>query len=253
MKMKSIKHTLIAGLLVTIVGLGCANGSTQNNGESDQGGEPKTKTIKIKKGQVLDFLNAIRKPDTDDAMNEYFGKVFPPAQNYGFKLDATFVTIAPPTQGNYHAQFFGVSSWVNEEGRTKWDDHKMEYDYKQARREIWSVFNLAFYKDLKEDIEFTVSDDKLYVITSYWIDNMKSFQKAKNKTTHNMVAKGGKEILSIGKGESPLGYHYEPDVITITEWETQEAFDAYLANNNISTKENGVKNVQQLKTQALLQ
>lgn len=251
--MKRIKNTLLASLLVSVVGLGYANVNSPINGSGEQNAEPKTKTIKIKKDQVLDFLNAIRKPETDDAMNEYFGKVFPPAQNYGFKLDVTFATIAPPTQGNYHAQFFGISSWVNEEGRTKWDNHKMEYDYKQARREIWSVFNLAFYKDLKEDIEFTVSDDKLYVITSYWIDNMKSFQKAKNKTTHNMVAAGGKQILSIGKGESPLGYQYEPDVITITEWETHEAFDAYLAENNISTKENGVKNVQQLKTQALLQ
>jgi len=251
--MKSIKHTLIAGLLVSIVGLGYANGNTQNNGGDDKKTDPKTKTIKISKGQVLDFLNAIRKPGTDDAMNEYFGKVFPPAQNYGFKLDVSFVTIAPPTQGNYHAQFFGVSSWVNEDGRKKFDNHKMDFDYKQARREIWSVFNLAFYKDLKEDIEFTVSDDKLYVITSYWVDNMKAFKKAKNNTTHNLVAAGGKQILSIGKGESPLGYYYEPDVVTITEWDTHEAFDAYLANNNISSKENGIKNVQQLKTQALLQ
>jgi len=225
-----------------------------NLNAQDEGLTPKTKTIKIKKGQVLDFINAIRKPGTDDARNEYFGKVFPPAQNYGFKLDATFVTIAPPTQGNYHPQFIGVSSWANEEGRKKFDDHKMDYDYKHARREIWSVFNLAFYKNLKEDIEFTVSDDKLYVITTYWIDDMVAFEKAKNKSTHNMVAAGGKEIMSIvGKGESPLGYYYEPDVIYITEWETHESFDDYLKNNNISSKENGIKNVQQLKTQALLQ
>ncbi len=215
---------------------------------------PKTQKVIINKGQVLDFLNAIRKPGTDNAMNEYFGEVFPPAQKYGFKLDVTFVTIAPPTQGNYHAQFFGVSSWTNKEGRNKFENHKMDFDYKQARREIWSVFNLSFYKNLKKDIEFTVSDDKLYVITAYWIDDMAAFEKAKNKSIHNMVAAGGKEMMSIiGKGESPLGYYYEPNAIYITEWDTHESFDNYLKKNNISSKENGVRNVQQLKTQALLQ
>jgi heme-degrading monooxygenase HmoA len=251
--MKRIKNTLLASLMLTVIGIGSVNSNPQSKGPGDPDAEPKSKTIKINRGQVLDFLNAIRNPGTDDAMNEYFGKVFPPAQQYGFKLDATFVTVAPPTQGNYHAQFFGVSSWTSKESRAKWDNHKMDYDFKQARREIWSVFNLVYYKNLKDDIEFTVSDDKLYVITSYWIDDMKAFKKASNKTTHSLVAAGGKKILSIGKGESPIGYQYEPDVITITEWETHEAFDQYLVNNNISTKENGVKNVQQLKTQALLQ
>lgn len=251
--MKKFKHTLIAGLLVSIVGLGCANGTSQSNNEGDPDSEPKTQTIKINKGQMMDVLSAIRNPETDESRDEYFGKVFPPATKNGFKMHGTFLTVAPPTQGNFHAQFFGIMSWPNTEGRNKFQEEakSMDYDYKKARKSIWSVFNLTFYEDLKEDVEFTVREDKIYVITSYWVDDMKAFKKSKKEASPKMKKAGGKLTLLLGKGESPMEYLYEPDVMSITEWDSQEAFDKYLAENNNSTRENGIKNVNQWKTQFL--
>lgn len=211
--------------------------------------DPQKQTVTINKGQVLDVLSAIRKPDTDEALNNYFSNVFPSAQQNGFKIDAQFIPIAPPTQGNYHPDFFSLMSWPDSESQDKFRQaaKKLDYKYHDARKEIWSVFNLTSYEQLEENIEFTVTEGKVYVITAYWVDDMESFRKAKEKGSSKLEKAGGSLKLVLGKGHSPMGYVYEPNVISITEWENEEAFDKFIQNSKSGNE--GVTNINQWKTQ----
>ena len=126
-----------------------------------------TKTVSFEKGQVIDILSLIKKPSTDDALNEYFQKVFPAAQKNGFKIDAQFVPVGPPTQGNYQPDFYSLMSWPTAESRDNFlsTAKEMPYDYLAARKKIWSVFNLTQYEALDEALELEVRSDKIYVVT----------------------------------------------------------------------------------------
>ncbi len=242
-----IKHLLLAIVLTFSIGM-------SNVLNAQTGGETtKTKTITIKKGNSLDLLTAIRNPDTDDALNTYFGHVFPPATKHGFKVDASFVPISAPTKGNFHTNFVSFMTWPNKESRNSFskEAEKLSYDYLSERRKIWSVFNLTEYENLKEDLEFTVSSDKVYVVTAYWVNDTQSFRNAKNNASKKMKAAGGKFVALLGSGKSPSGYLYEPDVISITEWDNSETFNAYLKSTNQEVNDAGTRNVNQWITKFL--
>lgn len=215
----------------------------------------KSKTITIKKGQRVDLLTGIRKPGTDEILNNYFGQIFPIASKYGFKVDGTFLTVAPPTKGNFHSSFLSVMSWTDPNGPDKFRNEakKLSYDYVAERRNIWSVFNLTEYSEIEKDIEFTVSSDKVYVITAYWLEDADAFRAAKKEAGPKMQAAGGKKTVLFGKGKSPNGYLYEPDVISITEWETKESFEKYHKSTDPKVNDAGVRNVNQWITQFLFQ
>ena len=244
-----IKHVLLVIVLSISFGIS-TNLNAQTNGDA-----PKTKTITIKKGYSLDLLTAIRNPETDDALNTYFGHVFPPASKHGFKVDASFVTISTPTKGNFHTNFVSLMSWPNKESRNNFarEAEKLSYDYLSERRKIWSVFNLTEYENLQKDLEITVSSDKVYVITTYWINDNEAFRNAKQNASKKMKAAGGKFVTLLGKGKSPSGYLYEPNVISITEWDNSETFKAYIKSSNPEVNDAGTTNVNQWITKFLFQ
>ena len=211
----------------------------------------KTKTITIKKGQSLDLFFGNRKPNTDEALGIYFNKVIPPASKLGFKVDGSFITTEPPTRGNFHSDFMSVMSWPNSEARNQFfkDFEKVDYDFTAERRKIWSVFNFVEYSKLEKDINFVVSSDKTYVVTTYWIEDGKNFETAIKNIRSTMKTMEGKLLMQVGKGHSPNGYLYEPDLITITEWESPETFKKFLKSIDSSKDIAGTKNVNQWITQ----
>jgi hypothetical protein len=216
--------------------------------------QTKHKQIVIKKGQSVDFLSAIQKPETNDLREEYFKYVFPPASKQGFKLDVSFVPIAPPIKGNYHPQFISLSSWLTTEGKNNFlaEAHKSmgAYDFLEARKKIWSQFNMTEYDDIEKNIEFGVSSNKIYVITAYWIEDFAKFKKAKEASSMKLKKGGGKLVALLTGGDSPDGYYYKPNVISITEWDTVDVFQ-----NFIKTKtkyDEGTVNVHQWITKPLL-
>lgn len=214
--------------------------------------QSKTGTITIRKGQSLDFLSGIRKPGTDELLNTYFSKVLGSAAQYGFKVDASFLSVIPPTKGNYHASFISLSSWSQASKRDEFikDAAKWSYDYVTERRKIWSVFNLTQYDNLKEDIELTVDSDKIYVFTAYWVKDRRSFEAASKRNLQKIKSAGGKQLLMLESGTSPSGYFYNPDVITMTEWKSMEAFTEY-KNTIGKTDETGTLNANQWVTRFL--
>ncbi len=242
-----IKHVLLV--------IAFSLGTFTNLNAQDKGQAPKTKTISIKKGQSLDLLNGIRKEGTDEALKEYFGEVFPPAGKHGFKIDGSFITIDIPTKGNYHSNFLSIMSWPGEHARNNFfkESKNMTYDFNHERKYIWSVYNFTEYGNLDQGIEFTVSSDKVYVITHYWVNDMTAFQNAKKNASSKMKAAGGTLKMLLGKGNSPTGYLYEPDVISITEWNSSDAFKKYLKSTDEAVNDAGTKNVYQWITKFLFQ
>lgn len=214
--------------------------------------EVKTKKIVIKKGQSVDMLAMIQSPGTEEALQKYYAEVFPAAVKNGFKSEGQFITIAPPSKGNFHPAFAGIMSWPNEEGRENFltEAAKLSYDYIGERRNIWSVFNLTQYSNIDKDIEFTVSSDKIYVFSAYWLENGAAFQKERNNSISEMEKAGGKLLLNLGKGKSPKGYLYEPDVYSVEEWDSVESFENYKKSVG-SEQNNGIKNENQWITKFL--
>lgn len=214
--------------------------------------EVKTKKIGIKKGQSVDFLAGIQNTGTEEALQKYYAEVFPPAVKNGFKSEGAFITIAPPVKGNFHAAFVGIMSWPNEDGRENFltEAAKLSYDYIAERRNIWSVFNLTQYSNIDKDIEFTVSSDKVYVISAYWIENAAVFQKERTQSISEMEKAGGKLLVDLGKGKSPKGYLYEPDIYSVEEWDSIESFENYKKSVG-SEQINAIKNENQWITKFL--
>lgn len=226
----------------------------ENNKMDTTTTEVKTKTITIKIGQSVDLLTGIQKPGTEEALQKYYAEVFPTAVKNGFKSEGAFVTIASPVRGNFHPSFVGIMSWPNEEGRENFlsGASKLSYDYIAERRNIWSVFNLTQYSKIDKDIELKVSSDKVYVVSAYWFENGNAFEKHRKKIIPEMEKAGGKLLVKLGRGKSPKGYLYEPDMYTIEEWGSLESFEKYRQAAKSEDYE-GVRNENQWVTKFLFQ
>ena len=67
---------------------------------------------------------------------------------------------------------------------------------------------------------------KFNVMTAYWMDegSQKDFSE---DWLEKVEAKGGTTSLTLIDGTSPYGYYYNPDFLTITSWESKEAFEVF--------------------------
>ena len=114
------------------------------------------------------------------------------------------------------------------------------------------MFNLTQYSNIDKDIEFTISSDKIYVISAYWLENGASFQKDRNNSILEMEKAGGKLLVNLGKGKSPKGYLYEPDIYSVEEWASVESFEKY--RKSVGSKQNNaIKNENQWITKAIFE
>ena len=245
-----IKTTaLLSALIIAPIGDATASRERQNEAENYQ-----STTVRIEEGNVIDLISGIRKAGTEELQRNYFSQVGPLAGKHGFRFNGTFVIEGPPTKGNYEPDFFGISSWpgVNNRNQFRSDAQEGDYDYISERRKIWSVFKLTEYGSRNEPLEFTLRSDKVYVITTYWIDDLDAFRAAKRNASVGMQAAGGKfTALITGRGHSKSGYLYEPDVVSITEWSSREEFERYNQSLDHSVSDAGVGNVYQWVTRFL--
>ncbi len=213
----------------------------------------KSRTIKIEAGQKLDMLTAILKPGAAEKRNVYFSKVFPLANQHGFKLDISFIPIGVPVRGNYQPDFISFMSWPSHENHKAFKKEvkqMKDYSMTEARRDIWSVFNLTHYNNLEENLEFTVYEDKIYVFTAYWIEDMDQFIKAKQRGKKVMERFKGKLVSLLGQSTSPDGYFYQPDMVSVTEWDSVEVFQEFLKHRDNENGDAGSINVNQWMTRA---
>ena len=213
--------------------------------EATEAAETNEAIYAYEKGQALDILFLASKPDTQDQLKDYFQAVFPIAQAAGYQPLPGFKLSQAPTQGNYHPSQLVLATWKDRASRAKAmvDIEAAVPDFHQRRREIWSSFAMTVY-EIKEDTSFTAYSDRLYVLTAYWAKESGSFRSFKRAWRKKAQAKGGAVQLELEDGFSPFGYRHDPDYLTITEWESREAFDSFYA-DNLAMDHSAVEHVNQ--------
>ncbi len=198
--------------------------------------QSKIKSYTFKKGEVLDILLLSQKPKADSLFKNYVKTAFPLAIKMSYKGLPGF-KVENYTQGNLQPQSLILGKWNSKEKREKFitDIENVVPDFQQQRRDIWSLFNLTYYE--MPEITFEINKDKYNVVTAYWQKEGKSFTQFKKKWLQKSSNKGGKTILELTNGKSPLGYYYQPDYFVITQWENKTDFEAFHKENLIMNHE----------------
>lgn len=215
--MKSTKTVLLVALLFTLML------DTQSQ----------VKSYSLKKGQALDLLFFSTNPDAKETMDRYFKRAIPEAIKNGYLPQKGFKISQSPLQGNYWPETLIIGLWKDFEQREQFtnDIIKDVPDFHEMRREIWTSFNLTYWK-IAEDKDFTVDSEKFNVLTAYWSKG-NSFEEFNKKWLKEAKKSGGRIVLELTDGTSPFGYYYDPDYVTITEWDSKEAFDSFNEKNKL--------------------
>lgn len=212
-------------------------------------GQGKVRAFDLKKGQVFDILLLNYSPDIEDAKQRYFKEAFPIATKNGYQPGAGFAVKEMPTQGNYHPELLVTGTWPSladrEAGVVALETELG--DFHEQRRTIWSSFNVTYY-ELPQDISFTIDPEKYYVATMFWGSEPEVYSKFLRKWTKMNRAAGGKEKMTLSGGHSPFGYYHNPDFFTITEWENEAAFKAFLTKDR-ALDHRGIKHLNQFRIQ----
>ncbi len=203
--------------------------------------ELKTKIISIRKGQSIDFLVGVINPETEKLREEYFGNIVPVAMKNGFKSELQMLISEPIVENEFKATFCGLMSWPNAKSRIGFrnDMENHSYDYLSQREKIWPIFNNIEHNNIERDYEFSVSSDKVYVVTAYWITDQSLFNTKKRETPKNIENAGGKFLITLKDGKSSNS-DYEPNYISITEWNSVASFKAYLDTGDNSIENSGI-------------
>jgi heme-degrading monooxygenase HmoA len=198
------------------------------------------------KGHVIDFLLLKRKANSDPALNEYARAAIAEARALGYKGLGGFNIPRNPIQSNIHPETLIFGSWPGNfaDRQQALKDLLAAVPTLYAKRlDVWSAFFMTNY-EITEDITFEVDRDKIQVLTSYWQNDTDKFAAFKNAFLKKVNHYGGSVKLNLGNPQSPYGYTYTPDFTTLTEWNTQEEFDAFLESSRLMDI-SGVKQINQ--------
>ncbi|WP_262694183.1 hypothetical protein [Kordiimonas aquimaris] len=204
------------------------------------------KTYNLKEGQVIDFLFLTRRQNSGEALNDYARQAISVARALDYKSLSGFDITRKPTQGNYYPEVLIFGGWPGDfQDRADALTALKEAvpDLNERRLDIWSRFDMTNYQ-LTEDKSFTVSYDKIQVLTAYWQKDAGLFAKFKREFLEKTKETGGIVKLELTDPRSPFGYDYTPEYTIITEWDNQAGFDAFLA-KNLAMNHAGVKHVNQ--------
>lgn len=186
------------------------------------------RSYSMKKGEAFDIIFLNTKPGSEDVQKKYFEKAFPIAKEGGYTPLKGLAIKDNPLQGNYHPEVMVFGTWASVELREKFvaDIEKSVPDFHAMRREIWSTFNLTYW-EVGQDYSFDIDPAKFNVVTAYWSGDDTSFPKFRKAWLKQVEKSGGNKLIGFFKGSSPFGYDYNPDHLTIIEWESKEAFDKF--------------------------
>lgn len=180
-----------------------------------------TKTYSFEKGQVLDVLYLIRRPNTQAALQDYFKTAGPIARRLNYTPHGAVRVSGKPQQGNFSPDVVAFGTWPGD-----FSDRDDAYrqllaelpDLQSRRMNIWSNFNMTQY-EIEVDISLTMDKAKHYLLTAYWLENedeLEAFQAAFMATLSD-TSGTGKMVLTSGR--SPFGYAFTPDLMVISEWD----------------------------------
>ncbi len=208
-------------------------------------GLAQVKTISLKKGEALDLLLLSTNPDAGELQKEYFDKAVPVASEWGYQPQYSSRLSQPPTQGNYWPKIFILAKWEDYDKRLEFTKEivKVYPQFHERRRAIWPNFDLTYWK-IEEDKEVSIHEAKYYVATAYWSKSDTSFDSFIDQWGATVTKQGGKVILECTDGTSPFGYHYNPEIFTVTEWNSKEDFEKFHT-KNLAMDHSGVEHVNQ--------
>ncbi|MEL6657775.1 MAG: hypothetical protein AAFP77_01530 [Bacteroidota bacterium] len=199
----------------------------------------------LAEGEVLDILLLRQQPDTDDLLSDYFKTAFPVAKRFGYRPMAGH-KVTKITQGNHMPSSFIFGKWEDLDRREDFIEQVTDEipDFHERRRNIWSYFGLTYYK-MEEDLTFAIDSKRFNVVTTYWQEANASIITFHHQWMALAQAEGGELILELSEGKSPFGYYYQPTYLTVTSWESEAAFSAFLEKCSDLSPE-GVQHLNQL-------
>jgi len=190
------------------------------------------KSYSFKQGEVLDILLLSAKPNYDSLFAIYRKTAFPVAMRMSYTPIPGY-RIKEYTQGNFQPESFILGKWASLAKREQFlaEIETHVPDFHQQRRNIFKNFHLTYY-EMPTDISFEIDKGKMIVATAYWQSEDQSFQRFQKQWLKAAKRAKGKTVLNLAHGKSPFGYFYQPDWMTITEWESPAAFEAFQAKVN---------------------
>ena len=212
-------------------------------------GQSQVRTISLKKGEALDLLLFTNHSDASELKTEYFSKAVSIARQYGYTPQYSSAIKEPPLQGNYWPDVFIMATWKSYDERVKFTrEIVLAYpEFHEMRRAIWPTFFLTYWK-VETDKSVEIHPDRHYIATAYWSQEKELFDSFQQQWQTTLSDHGGQVVLRLANGTSPFGYHYNPDLFTITEWDSQEAFEKFCLENEQMDR-SGVLHVNQFLIQ----
>lgn len=183
----------------------------------------KSQTIRLKKGELFLVISSITKPNAQDLMNDYFGKVFPVASKNGFK-PLVSLSIDKIVSGNYKPNnFVGLYSWPNMNAVQEFLKELPNSELTPMRKKIWEELKQVMV-GVEMDFEFILHNDKVYEFQTIWNDM--PMDKNENKS---LVEKyNGKVVLSCPvAGYEDLNGGKKPSQVVLIEWSSEKIANKY--------------------------
>lgn len=198
----------------------------------------------FKKGEVMDIMLLTTAPNSEEKYEKYKRTAFPVAFKYSYQPQIGF-NISKLTLGTHLPANLIFGKWENKEKREDFlaiITTKVS-DFHEQRRALFPYFDLTYY-EMPRDINFTINREKHNVVTSFWKQDLKTFAQFSKQWEKQIKKAGGIIIIQLKEGISPLGYHYNPDVLYIIEWNNEAAFNAFAKQHPLASYE-ALKNVHQ--------
>ncbi len=186
------------------------------------------KSFNFKKGEVLDIILLTGSPEFKEGFEKYKKTILPVGFEYGYQPQPGFKA-SKLILGNYLPKSFLIGKWGNKEKRENFLENIVNRvpDFHKQRRSTFAYFGLSYYT-LSKDLKFTVNLNTYNVVTSFWKKNNTDFYTITKQWEKDVFATGGKFILKLPKGISPVGYNYNPDLFTIIEWKNKSDYEKFV-------------------------
>lgn len=198
----------------------------------------------FRKGEVMDVMLLSTAPDSKDLYEKYKTTAFPVAFEYGYQPQVGF-RISKLTLGNHSPQSIIFGKWKTKQKRESFlsDIVSKVPDFHFQRRALFPYFDLTYY-EMSQDINFEINRKKYNVATSFWKGSSGNFANFFKEWKKKVAKLGGKIVIELQDGNSPVGYYYNPEVFCIVEWSDKSKFEAFENKNPLSSY-GSLKNIHQ--------
>ena len=203
-------------------------------------------TYDLKKGEAFDFLFLTTRKGSAETFKEYRQNAFPVAAEMSYSPLPGF-KIKQVVQGKYEPKGMVLGKWNSIALREQFLEEIDERvpNFHEMRKKIWPLFSVTYY-EVPKDFSFQLDMDKVVVATACWQKKSTSskFESSLKQWKDAVKETNGTIKVTFNHGKSPEGYVYNPDYMMITQWNTQEDFEAF-QKKNLQMEAEFLRNVNQ--------